>query len=168
MELFPRLSYHPHTNHIFHLLSFSLPYHFLTPLSPVYSGEGGGYEARPSTEQPLPLFPSSYPSPLRLHLLSPITSIFLPLFLTCFPGLAVVVQAEAMELVPLLNNPEMVAKDDATGTPNASTTSNNKFLTGLLWEFCHTILLQFSLEELSQVSNISLHLYAVVPLSLLL
>jgi hypothetical protein len=57
-----------------------------------------------------------------------------------------------MELVPSLNNPEMSPKDETVAS-----SINNKILTGILFEFCYSILLQFSLEELSQVENISRH-----------
>ena len=57
------------------------------------------------------------------------------------------IQSESMELVPSLNNPEMSQKDDS-----ATSSINNKILTGILFEFCYSILLQFSMEELSQVS----------------
>lgn len=58
------------------------------------------------------------------------------------------IQSESMELVPSLNNPEMSQKDDS-----APSSINNKILTGILFEFCYSILLQFSMEELSQVSS---------------
>ena len=56
------------------------------------------------------------------------------------------IQSESMELVPSLNNPEMSQKDES-----APSSINNKILTGILFEFCYSILLQFSMEELSQV-----------------
>ena len=74
-----------------------------------------------------------------------------------FSALTLVVQVEAMELVPNLSNPEMSSKvenvDLFTGT------SNNKFLTGIFFEFCHSILLQFVAEELSQVLPFPLFIY---------
>lgn len=63
-------------------------------------------------------------------------------------GLGAVIQAESMELVPSLNNPEMNPKSEAN-----SSSINNKILTDILVEFCYSILLQFSFEELSQVSS---------------
>ena len=71
-----------------------------------------------------------------------------------FSALTVVVQAEAMELVPTLNNPEMTSKDEEVLAGTGK--SNNKLLTGILFEFCHSILLQFSVEELSQVRTLPL------------
>ena len=62
-----------------------------------------------------------------------------------------------MELVPSLNNPEMNPKSETT-----SSSINNKILTGILVEFCYSILLQFSFEELSQVSSVSTHIQKAV------
>ena len=81
----------------------------------------------------------------QIHILIPIVY---DTFIFTFTGLTVVIQAEAMELVPVLSNPEMISKDDNVQAGGAS---NNKLLTGILFEFCHSILLQFSFEELSQV-----------------
>jgi hypothetical protein len=64
-----------------------------------------------------------------------------------------------MELVPSLNNPEMSPKDETVAS-----SINNKILTGILFEFCYSILLQFSLEELSQVENTSRHLVSMSSL----
>lgn len=64
-----------------------------------------------------------------------------------------------MELVPSLNNPEMSPKDETVAS-----SINNKILTGILFEFCYSILLQFSLEELSQVANTSRNLVSTSSL----
>lgn len=69
------------------------------------------------------------------------------------------IQSESMELVPSLNNPEMSPKDETVAS-----SINNKILTGILFEFCYSILLQFSLEELSQVANTSRYLVSTSSL----
>ena len=67
------------------------------------------------------------------------------------------VQVEAMELVPNLSNPEMSPKD--VNVDLFTGTSNNKFLTGIFFEFCHSILFQFAAEELSQVLSFPLLIF---------
>jgi hypothetical protein len=66
-----------------------------------------------------------------------------------FAGLSVVIQTESKELVPTLRNPQTFEGEAI----HDSSVINNRLFSDLFFEFCHSILLQFSLEELSQVNS---------------
>lgn len=65
-----------------------------------------------------------------------------------FAGLSVVIQTESKELVPTLKNPQ-ICEGEAI---HDSAVIDSRLFSHLFFEFCHSTLLQFSLEELSQVN----------------
>lgn len=70
-------------------------------------------------------------------------------WLDCFTeGLAVVVERESHEIVPELQYPEALVAPRIEYANNKK--SNNELFREIAWEFVHSIIIQFSAEELSQ------------------
>lgn len=83
------------------------------------------------------------------HMIFQPPSMLLVIITVIMTGLSVVIQTESNELVPILKNPVIYEAEII----HDSSATNNRIFNDLFFEFCHAILLQFTLEELSQVSS---------------